>query len=136
MLASKSGNNSSAARSDMAAAAMRSYPNIVKAWGIREQDAARLLGVPGSTYRRWRLYPEKAHLDVNQLERMSLLLGIYKALHILLPNPEAANGWLQRPNSNPLFAGHPPLTRMLSGQVSDLFVVRQHLDAVRGNPYA
>ncbi len=119
-------------RRRMDAAAMRTYPNIARAWGLRESEAALLLGAPPTTYRRWKGDPERATLDIGQRERMSLILGIYKALQILLPNPEAANGWLKRPNSSPTFAGHAPLERLLGGQVSDLFVVRQFLDAARG----
>ncbi|WP_027351427.1 MbcA/ParS/Xre antitoxin family protein [Halotalea alkalilenta] len=123
-------------RQDMAAAAMRTYPNISRAWGLKEHEAATLLGVPDSTYRRWKQQPDRAPLDVNHLERMSLILGIYKALHILLPNAQAADSWLKRANQNPLFAGHAPIERMLNGQVSDLYVVRRHLDAARGGGVA
>ncbi|WP_110654228.1 MbcA/ParS/Xre antitoxin family protein [Salinicola halimionae] len=123
-------------RQDMSAAAMRSYPNIVRDWQLKEQEAALLLGVPGSTYRRWQKHPEKAALDVNQLERMSLILGIYKALQILLPRSDAADSWLRRPNRNPLFSGQAPLERLRSGLVSDLYVVRQYLDAARGGSHA
>jgi hypothetical protein len=35
-------------------------------------------------------------------------------------------------NTAPLFAGKSALDRMLGGQVADLFVVRQYLDAQRG----
>ncbi|PKH61844.1 MULTISPECIES: MbcA/ParS/Xre antitoxin family protein [unclassified Halomonas] len=116
-------------RCEMGVAAMRTYPDISHAWGLKESEAALLLGVPNSTYRRWKQAPENARLDANHLERMSLILGIYKALHILLPNKEAANSWLQRANRNPLFAGHTPIERLLNGQVSDLYAVRQHLEA-------
>lgn len=114
------------------AAAMRTYPNIARAWGLKEAEAALLLGAPVSTYRRWKSSPERARLDASQRERMSLILGIYKALHLLLPNSAAADGWLRRANSNPLFAGHAPVERLRSGHASDLFMVRQHLDAARG----
>jgi hypothetical protein len=123
-------------RQAMAAAAMRTYPNIARDWHLREQEAALLLGVPDSTYRRWRKHPDKARLDVNHLERLSLILGIYKALQILLPRTESADAWLRQPNSNPLFAGKAPLARLSSGLVSDLYVVRQHLDCVRGGGHA
>lgn len=123
-------------RQRMSAAALRTYPNIASDWGLKEQEAALLLGVPESTYRRWRKQPAAARLDVNQLERMSLILGIYKALQILLPRADAADAWLRRPNSNPLFAGQPPLERLRSGLVQDLYVVRQHLDAARGGGHA
>ena len=123
-------------RQQMSAAAMRTYPNIAHDWGLKEQEAALLLGVPESTYRRWRKQPTAARLDVNQLERMSLILGIYKALQILLPRADAADAWLRRPNRNPLFAGQAPLERLRSGLVQDLYVVRQHLDAARGGGHA
>ena len=117
---------------ELGAAALRAYPNIAKTWGLKEKEAARLLGVPESTYRRWRKAPEKAGIDVNHLERLSLILGIYKGLHILLPRKEAADTWIRRNNSHPRFGGRPPLERMLGGQVADLVVVREHLDAARG----
>ena len=66
------------------------------------------------------------------LERISYILGIYKALQILLPDEKAADQWVKRPNTAPLFGGRSALDRMMSGQVADLFVVRQYLDAQRG----
>ncbi len=66
------------------------------------------------------------------LERLSYLFGIYAALQVLLPEQERADAWLRKPNSAPLFGGQPALQRMLGGQVADLFVVRQYLDAQRG----
>ena len=66
------------------------------------------------------------------LERVSYILGIYKALNILLPNEQAADAWVRCPNTAPLFGGKSALDRMLLGKVSDLYVVRQYLDAQRG----
>ena len=57
---------------------------------------------------------------------------IYKALRILLPDDKAADGWVRLPNAAPLFGGRSALERMLGGQVGDLYVVRQYLDAQRG----
>jgi len=117
---------------ELGAAGLRAYPNIAQAWGLTETQAARLLGTPPSTYRRWKRQPERANLDVNHLERLSLILGIYKNLHILLPRADAADSWIKRPNANPVFEHQSPLERMLSGQVADLIAVRQHLDGARG----
>ncbi|MCC5811707.1 MAG: DUF2384 domain-containing protein [Ectothiorhodospiraceae bacterium] len=116
----------------LGAAGLRAFPNIVRAWCLKEAEAARLLGTPVSTYRRWKNAPERAALDVNHLERLSLILGIYKDLQILLPRSDSAESWVRRANSNPLFGGRPPIERMLGGQVGDLVVVRQHLDSARG----
>ncbi|UYG00300.1 MULTISPECIES: antitoxin Xre-like helix-turn-helix domain-containing protein [unclassified Halomonas] len=123
-------------RRNMSASVMRTYPNIVRDWQLKEHDAALLLGVPDATYRRWKQAPDKARLDQSQMERMSLILGIYKALQILLPRSDAADTWLRRANQNPLFSGQPPLDRLRSGLVSDLYVVRQHLDGARGAGHA
>ena len=51
---------------------------------------------------------------------------------VRLPLPERADAWLRQPNTAPLFGGGSALQRMLGGQVADLFVVRQYLDAQRG----
>ena len=69
---------------------------------------------------------------MDTLERVSYLLGIFKALHILLPDEDAADAWVKKANTAPIFAGKSALDRMLSGHVSDLYVVRQYLDAQRG----
>lgn len=120
---------------EMGAAAMRAYPNIADHWRLRHDEAALLLGVPIPTYRHWCNVPEDAQLDVNHLERLSLILSIYKALQTLLPRADAADSWLRRPNYNSLFGGRPPLDRLLSGQTSGLRAVRRHLDAAaEGSP--
>ena len=92
-----------------------------------------LLGLSNEkTLYNWKNQPEKANLTRDLLERSSYILGIYKSLQILLPDPEIANQWLSIPNDNPLFNGATPMDRLLAGQVADLAVVRQFLDAQRG----
>ena len=91
-----------------------------------------LLGVTArSTFFGWKKSQEVA-LPKDTLERISYILGIWKALQILLPNEASADAWVKKPNEAPLFNGRSALQRMLSGQVADLFVVRQYLDAQRG----
>ncbi len=92
----------------------------------------RILGASRSTYFRWKRDPQEARLSHDTLERLSYLLGIYKAINILLPNPQAADTWVTRPNTHPMFAGSAPIERLSGGNVADLFVVRQFLDAQRG----
>ncbi|ALJ26940.1 hypothetical protein AOT14_04950 [Stenotrophomonas acidaminiphila] len=66
------------------------------------------------------------------LERISYVMGIYRSLHIHFVAPAQADGWIKRANAAPLFAGSSALDRMIGGQVADLYVVRQYLDAQRG----
>ncbi|MCA1804872.1 MAG: MbcA/ParS/Xre antitoxin family protein [Xanthomonadaceae bacterium] len=118
-----------------AGAALRAFFNIVQAWDLDTEQAMTLLGFDRrtrSTFFKWKRDPESARLTREKLERLSYLFGIYKGLQILLPKPESADAWIHRPNDAPLFAGRPALERMLSGNVADLYVVRQYLDAQRG----
>jgi hypothetical protein len=111
---------------------LRAFANIAEAWDLTVADQLTLLGIASrSTFFKWRRETEP-RLPQDTLERLSYLLGIYKSLQILLPDPKAADEWIRRPNTDPLFGGRPALERMLSGQVADLYVVREYLDAQRG----
>jgi len=112
--------------------ALRAFFRIAKAWNLTAEQERTLLGNPGrSTFFRWKAAGEGA-IGADTLERISYVLGIYKALHVLFPDDAQADGWLRRPNQAPLFGGASALDRMLGGQVADLYVVRQYLDAQRG----
>ncbi|KRF00577.1 hypothetical protein ASG87_12875 [Frateuria sp. Soil773] len=112
--------------------ALRAFFNLAERWNLRIADQRRLLGdPPESTFYKWkRLQDGSPGRDV--IERISYLLGIWKDLQILFPDPAQADAWLHRPNAAPLFGGQSALQRMLSGNVADLYVVRQYLDAQRG----
>ncbi|MBT9539360.1 MbcA/ParS/Xre antitoxin family protein [Thiobacillus sp.] len=118
---------------NMAAAGLRAFFNIARDWGLNTDAQMVLLGTPGrSTFFKWKAAPETADLKRDTLERLSYILGIYKALQILLPDTTAADAWVKKPNTAPLFGGQSALDRMLGGNVADLMVVRQYLDVQRG----
>ncbi len=122
---------------DMSAAGLRAFIRIAAAWGLSVDEQLRLLGdPPRSTFFAWRKVPEKAKLSRDTLERLSNILGIYQALQILLPQPQAADAWVRQPNTAPPFGGKPALERMLAGNVSDLNLVRRYLDAARGGGWS
>lgn len=121
----------------LGAAGLRAWTRIAEAWGLSVDEQLRLLGQPPrSTYFAWRKHPDKAGLPRDTLERLSNLLGIYKSLQILLPDPAAADAWVRRPNAAPPFGGRSALERMLAGNVSDLNLVRRYLDGVRGGGWS
>ncbi len=116
----------------MSLAGLKAFFNIMKAWGVNDKQAQILLGSPArSTFYNWKANPNVA-LQHDTLERISYILGIYKDLQILLQKPEAADAWVKKPNDAPLFGGQSALERMLSGNMADLYVTRQYLDAMRG----
>lgn len=118
---------------DLSAAGLRAFFNIARDWGLNTDEQMVLLGTPGrSTFFKWKAAPESASLKRDTLERLSYLLGIYKALQVLLPSTASADAWVKKPNAAPLFGGKRALDRMLGGNVADLVAVRQYLDARRG----
>ena len=112
--------------------ALRTLFRIADAWQLNTKELMKLLGnPPRSTFYKWK-QGETVALPHDVLERISYVFGIYSALQVLLPKPEAADAWIKKSNAAPLFGGKSALDRMLSGQVADLYVVRQYLDAQRG----
>ena len=114
------------------AVGMRAFARIAELWHLSIADQLTLLGLSSrSTYFKWRK-ESQVRLPRDTLERISYVLGIYKALQLLLPDTRAADEWIRRPNEAAVFGGRSALDRMLSGNVSALYIVRQYLDAQRG----
>jgi hypothetical protein len=112
--------------------ALTAFFGITAAWGLTAEEERTLLGAPPrSTFFKWK--SERAsRLSADTLERISYVMGIYKALRILLPTAEAAHAWVKKPNTAAIFGGKSALDRMLGGRVLDLADVRRYLDAERG----
>lgn len=112
--------------------ALRTFFRLAEQWKLRIMEQRKLLGdPPESTFYKWKRQQDGAP-GRDTIERISYLLGIWKSLQILFPDPAQADAWLHKPNASSLFGGHSALERMLSGNVADLYVVRQYLDAQRG----
>ena len=119
-------------RKELSGPALRAFLRIAKLWNLSVDEQMTLLGLTSrSTYFKWKKGGNLT-LPKDTLERISYVLGIYKALQILLPDERAADAWIHKPNTAPPFSGQSALDRMLSGNVSDLYVVRQYLDAQLG----
>jgi hypothetical protein len=113
--------------------AVRSFERIADAWGLSTDERRRLLGdVPSSTYFKYRRDPQAARLSRDALERVSHVLGIFKAINVLLPRRESADAWIRRPNQASLFKGRSALDYLLTGGFAALVDVRRYLDAQRG----
>ncbi len=120
------------ATASAAQAALRTFWRLCDAWKLEAGEQTTLLGVGRTTLYQWKQGKVHAPLDRHVLERLSYLFGIYAALQILLPVAAQADEWIRKPNAAPLFGGRSALDRMLGGQVADLYVVREYLDAQRG----
>ena len=116
--------------SKTAKVALKVFISIMSAWDVKNQDQITLLGKPGSTtFYNWK----KGHvssLSVDTMERISYIMGIYKALGILFPTREQADAWIKKPNS--YFDNETALAFMLKGSMMHLNDMRRYLDAQRG----
>jgi uncharacterized protein (DUF2384 family) len=118
-------------RSHLSPAAIKGLLRISTHWRLRDEDARVLLGgISNGSFYSLKQRPAKT-LDVDELTRISLLVGIYKALNILY-SQKLADAWMRLPNSNPMFGGEPPLNYVKKGGIPALLKVRQLLDARRG----
>jgi len=116
----------------LGATALIAFFNIASAWGLSADDERTLLGSPPrSTFFKWK-GERAAKLSQDTLERISYVMGIYKALHILLPTAESADAWVKKPNVATVTNGKSALERMRGGRVVDLADVRRYLDSQRG----
>ena len=123
--------NEAAKRAELTPAAVKAVVRLAQRWRLSVKQVGDLLGgVSASTWHSWKSNPP-VELGVDQLTRVSLLLGIYTSLHVLHPG-ELADEWVRRPNSNPIFAGRPPLDIMTEQGIPALLTVRALLDGRRG----
>lgn len=119
-------------RRKLSGPALRTFFSIARAWDLSAADERALLGwPPSSTFHKYKS-GDHGTLSFDTLTRLSLVLGIYKALQVLYPEGAFADRWVRLPNSHTLFGGRPPLAFMTDGGIDALFQVRRLLDGRRG----
>jgi hypothetical protein len=122
--------NDRSVRERLSAPALKAFFNIMRRWQVRDEAARALLGgVTNGPYYQMKRAPDRV-LDADRLTRVSLIVGIFKALH-LLHSEALADRWVQLPNSNRIFAGSTPLDYMMRGGLPAIETVRRLLDARR-----
>lgn|SRR5262245_42621297 len=121
-----------AVRRRLSGPALRTFFAISRVWGLSASDERALLGwAPSSTFHKYK----SGHggvLSFDTLTRISLILGIYKALQVLYPESAFADRWMQMPNANPMFGGRTPMAFAAETGLDGLLQIRRLLDARRG----
>ena len=73
-------------RKGLSGPALRTFFRIADLWNLSVEEQMTLLGLTArSTFFKWKKNPNTV-LPKDTLERISYILGIYKALQLLLPN--------------------------------------------------
>jgi hypothetical protein len=119
-----------AVRERLSGPGLRAFFNIMRRWQVKDEDARVLLGgVTNGPYYQMKRDPNRV-LDADRLTRVSLLVGIFKALHVLY-SESLADRWAQLPNTNRIFGGSTPLEYMMRGGLPAIETVRRLVDARR-----
>ena len=122
--------NDRATRERLSQSAVDGFMRITEHWGLlREEKCGLFGGLQPSTLHRLRTAAGTRTFD--ELTRVSYLVGIYKALHIIFP-PDLADKWITRPNDNPMFRGSRPVDYLLEAGIPGFQQVRSLLDGYRG----
>src|SRR5688572_4677092 len=109
-------------RERLSQSAVDGFFAIMDRWSVPVERAGDLLGgMPRSSV--YKLKTAGGTLGQDQLTRISYIVGIYKALHILLPEA-LADQWIRRSNDDALFGGQTPLDYMVRGGIPGLHQVR------------
>jgi len=109
--------------------AVKLFMGIAREWSLTEEQCCKLAEINISELHCWKssiLDPCEITLPNEQLERLSLIAGIYKSVQLLFDDPNQWKEWVHKPNHH--FEGRSALDEMLVGR---LIEVRRYLDAWR-----
>jgi hypothetical protein len=119
-------------REHLSGSAINAFVKIPAKWDLTESQARGLLGgIASSTFHAWKSEPGKQKLSQDTLLRISLVIGIYKALHIYF-GEKWADRWVTLGNRASMFAGGAPIEYMIRQGQPGMLQVRRMLDAWRG----
>lgn len=95
---------------------------IICGWRATPDQACKILRISLSTYRRV-LQGANAgrRLDLDQMQRISLVLGIHSSLRTVFSNPENVQGFPGFKNDNDFFEGRTPLEIMSQGNMIAIY---------------
>jgi hypothetical protein len=127
--------NSADDRRRLSAPALRTFFRIAERWKLSAEEQADLLGgVARSTLFEWKK-AQPDLLSVDQLMRVSFVIGAYEALQRLFSrSSDIADDWVHRANSGAPFFGVAPLAFARTRGLPGLAQVRQYLDDASGGP--
>ena len=114
-------------------AAIGAFVNILEKWRVSDENARQLLGgVSNGAFEEMKARSSEtgaeSALDTDRLQRISLLIGIFKSLNVL-HDETLADRWIHLPNANRIFDGRTPLAFMIEGGIPAMHTVRRLLEA-------
>lgn len=117
-------------RAELSEGALVGFFAIVESWSLTMSQAAELLDKSRSNLYKLKENPKSSVLSRDEMTRISYIVGIHRALHIVFPE-KLATEWMTRPNQNILFRGETPFAYVAQEGIPGLHQVRMMLDAAR-----
>lgn len=116
---------------DMQSVGLKAFASIVARWKLTGREAAALMDMSDSTWKRAQKPGFTGQLSKDQTLRLSALIGVYKALELYF-DPPLSQRWVKLANTGPHFDGARPVDAMIEGGLPKIIAVRTYLDALRG----
>ncbi len=109
--------------------AVRLFIKLSDLWGLTGLESRSLINITESDQESW-LSGDVANLDIEELEKIECLIGIYSSLFTLYSgHADRVDRWLCRRNDGDFFRGSTPY-ELLKGACPNVFyLVRQQLAA-------
>jgi len=85
--------------------ALRVFSGISRAWSLSKLEQSSILGQPIDASTPLEETGVVEELLPETLERISYVIGIYRALHTIFPDPKQADTWIRRANAAPPVQG-------------------------------
>lgn len=115
--------------SNATSAVLRVFDGLAGAWSLEGSQRLALLGLAETAELQALRTAPLDEVPTEIVERVIILLDIFKAINTLLPEPSRADAWIRTPNSAPLFAGRPALDMMIDEGLEGLRRIRSYLQA-------
>jgi hypothetical protein len=106
---------------------LSAFWNIMGQWGVDSEDQISLIGIKTDLSCDDMKKINVSSLSSEMIERIFLVLKIYKYLEILFPNREQSNAWIKK--SNDAFDGKTALMVILSDNKKGLVTVAEYLNS-------
>ncbi|EAZ96993.1 antitoxin Xre-like helix-turn-helix domain-containing protein [Marinobacter sp. ELB17] len=112
--------------------ALQGFLGITSDWDCSTEERTQLLGgVSRATLNNYRkLKPTRLSRDT--MERVSYVMGIYKAVRVMYPTAERAHRRIRLGSTDFPFSGKSPMEFMAQGSIRHLLLTRRYFDAKRG----
>lgn len=111
------------------AAVLRVFDGIAQAWSLEDSERLALLGLAETKELQALRTAPLNEVPTEIVERVAILLDIFRAINTLLPEPSRADAWIRSLNSAPTFGGQSALDVMIGRGLDGLRGVRTYLKA-------